>query len=58
MMMSVFLLCMLIPDVGMRQLRYSEERQARAAQAHTTSGHADEASHGAAGQHASPAPAH
>ena len=32
MMMSVFLVCMLIPDVGMRQKRYSEERIINAAQ--------------------------
>jgi cytochrome c oxidase subunit 4 len=32
MMMSVFLVCMLIPDVGMRQNRYSEERLIHAAQ--------------------------
>ena len=33
MMMSVFLVCMLIPDIGMRQRRYSEERVIHAAQA-------------------------
>ncbi len=32
MMMSVFLVCMLIPDVGMRHRRYSEERLIHAAQ--------------------------
>nr|AGC72163.1 hypothetical protein [uncultured bacterium A1Q1_fos_962] len=31
MMMSVFLVCMLIPDVGLRRNRYSEERVVRAA---------------------------
>ena len=31
MMMSVFLVCMLIPDVGLRQKRYSEERIMHAA---------------------------
>jgi cytochrome c oxidase subunit 4 len=47
-MMSIFLLCMLIPDVGMRQRRYSEERAIHAAQrliapAHTAAGeHAGE----------------
>jgi cytochrome c oxidase subunit IV len=45
MMMSVFLICMLIPDIGMRQKRYSEERVIHAAQAtpvtsaHTGSDH-------------------
>lgn len=32
MMMSVFLVCMLIPDVGLRRNRYSEERVVRAAE--------------------------
>ena len=31
-MMSVFLVCMLIPDVGRRTLAYSEERKAAAAE--------------------------
>ena len=51
MMMSVFLVCMLIPDVGMRQRRYSEERVIHAAKVlpvvshDTNSDHSDE--HGA-----------
>ncbi len=36
-MMSVFLVCMLIPDVGMRQRKYSEERVIHAASAAPTS---------------------
>jgi hypothetical protein len=32
MMMSVFLVCMLIPDIGLRRQKYSEERLVRAAQ--------------------------
>ncbi len=32
MMMSVFLVCMLIPDIGLRREKYSEERLVRAAQ--------------------------
>ena len=41
-MMSVFLVCMLIPDIGMRMQRYSEERIIHAASVQT---HGDE--HGA-----------
>ena len=53
MMMSVFLVCMLIPDVGLRMKRYSEERIVRAAQARTvesvdSAAHASEASSPAA----------
>lgn len=33
-MMSVFLVCMLIPDIGMRRQNYSEERQLFAAEPH------------------------
>jgi cytochrome c oxidase subunit IV len=39
MMMSVFLVCMLIPDVGMRQLKYAEERIIHAAQAERAAEH-------------------
>lgn len=42
MMMSVFLVCMLIPDVGLRIKRYSEERIVHASMVHR------EATHGAA----------
>jgi cytochrome c oxidase subunit 4 len=35
-MMSIFLVCMLIPDVGLRQRRYSEERLIRAAESQTS----------------------
>jgi cytochrome c oxidase subunit 4 len=40
MMMSVFLVCMLIPDVGMRQKKYSEERLIHAAQVESDVHHA------------------
>ena len=32
MMMSIFLICMLIPDIGLRREKYSEERMVHAAQ--------------------------
>ena len=41
MMMSVFLVCMLIPDVGMRQLKYAEERIIHAAQANVSNTHGE-----------------
>lgn len=46
--MSVFLVCMLIPDVGLRTRKYSEERQAYAVEpvaGHTADAH-DSSSHG------------
>jgi cytochrome c oxidase subunit 4 len=46
MMMSVFLVCMLIPDVGMRLRRYSEERIIHAAQMNSQENHARSADHG------------
>lgn len=50
MMMSVFLVCMLIPDVGMRQKRYSEERLTHSAEVQSVShsAHSEEASHSTA----------
>ena len=39
MMMSVFLVCMLVPDVGMRIKRYSEERIIHAAMLEQASSH-------------------
>ncbi|MCA9151051.1 MAG: cytochrome C oxidase subunit IV family protein [Planctomycetales bacterium] len=50
MMMSVFLICMLIPDVGMRIKRYSEERMIHAAMAEQAARHGEHAAaeHGAA----------
>ncbi len=55
-MMSIFLVCMLIPDVGLRARKYSEERRVFAAEAvdpgehHATHGdehgHEDDTSHG------------
>lgn len=39
MMMSVFLVCMLIPDVGLRRNKYSEERIVRASEKPTSSEH-------------------
>jgi cytochrome c oxidase subunit 4 len=41
MMMSVFLVCMLIPDVGLRRQKYSEERLVRAAQVREADAPAD-----------------
>ena len=41
MMMSVFLVCMLVPDVGMRHTRYSEERLVHAAERHVAGAHAE-----------------
>ena len=54
MMMSVFLVCMLVPDVGLRQVSYSEERLIHAAQptdAHGDSheAHAEAEDHDSAG---------
>ncbi|MDG2382903.1 MAG: cytochrome C oxidase subunit IV family protein [Pirellulaceae bacterium] len=42
MIMSIFLVCMLIPDVGMRTLRYSEERMVHAAHPVTHDDHGDD----------------
>jgi len=59
MMMSVFLVCMLIPDVGLRLKRYSEERIVRAAQARAIADQGEKThEHDAAGGHADPAASH
>ncbi|MCP4193253.1 MAG: hypothetical protein GY768_21795 [Planctomycetaceae bacterium] len=49
--MAIFLVCALIPDIGMRTLRYSEERMVHAAQpvkhdAHHDDTHGEDAHHG------------
>lgn len=52
MFMAVFLMCMLIPDVGLRTEKYSEERWEYAAEPSDASdhddGHGEDADHGAA----------
>lgn len=55
-MMSIFLVCMLIPDVGRRTLSYSEERAQAAAEresseAHESPDHADSSAHSPAQGH-------
>ncbi len=45
-MMSLFLLCMLIPDVGMRRRVYSEERVIHAAEVQTHDTHSAGDAHG------------
>lgn len=46
--MSVFLVCMLIPDIGLRAEHYSEERQIFAAEPEEAVEHQDGEDHGAA----------
>jgi cytochrome c oxidase subunit 4 len=43
--MSIFLICMLIPDVGLRQRNYSEERRSFAAEVMPPMTHADHGDH-------------
>jgi len=47
-MMSVFLVCMLVPDIGMRVSRYAEERIIHAA---AIQDHHDAEHHGEASEH-------
>ena len=62
-MMSVFLVCMLIPDVGRRVVRYSEERWIYATEPavhdeHHESTDAHSASGGESAEHGGPAEQH
>lgn len=52
-MMSIYLVCMLIPDVGRRMFTYSEERSQAAAQHESDSAPHDEVGHGDAGHQGS-----
>lgn len=52
--MSVFLVCMLIPDIGMRERKYAEERTAYAAERvveHDANGHSSGNDHPSPGHH-------